>query len=71
MRKEGKPRGNQTPPQKTMHQKKKRQMLGNCVLHCKMIPRGLKLRLSEGLGEYVDILFRGRKKLQINDPIMY
>ena len=71
MRKEGKPRGNKTPPQKTMHQKKKSQLLGNYVLHCKMILQSLKLLPSEGLGEYVDILFRGRKKLQINDPIMY
>jgi hypothetical protein len=43
MRKEGKPRGNPPPPQKTMHQKKKRQLLGNCVLHSKMIPQSLKL----------------------------
>jgi hypothetical protein len=60
MRKDRKPRGNKTPPQKTMHQKKKRQLLGNYVLHCKTIPQSLKFLLSEGLGEYVDSLFRGR-----------
>ena len=71
MRKEGKQRGNKTPPQKTMHQKKKRQLLGNCVLHFKMIPQGLKLMSREGLGEEVDNLFKGRIELQINDHIMY
>jgi hypothetical protein len=71
MRKEGKPRGNKTPPQKTMHQKKKRQLLGNCELHRKMIPQSLKLLLSEGLGEYFGSLVKGRTKLQINDPVMY
>ena len=71
MRKEGKPHGNKNPPQKTMHQKKKRQLLGNCVLHSKTIPQSLKLQLSEGLGEDIDSLFRGRTKLQINDHVMY
>jgi hypothetical protein len=71
VRKEGKPRGNKTPPQKTMYQKKKMQLLGNGVLHCKTIPQSMKLILSECLGEYVCILFKGRTKLQINDPIMY
>jgi hypothetical protein len=71
MRKEGKPRGNKTPPQNTMHQKKKRQLLGNCVLHYKTIPQSLKILLSERIGEYVGSLFKGRTKLQINDPIMY
>jgi hypothetical protein len=55
MRKEGKPCGNETPPQKTVHQKKKRKLLGNCVLHWKTIPQSMKLILSEGLGEYVEI----------------
>jgi hypothetical protein len=71
MRKEGKPRGNKPPPQKTMHQKKKMKLLGNCVLHSKTIPQSLKLQPSEGLSEYVDSLFRGRTKMQINDPDMY
>ena len=71
MRKEGKPHGNKTPPQKTMHQKKKRQLLSNCVLHCKTIPQSLKLLLNEGLGEYVNSLFKGRTKLKINDLVMY
>jgi hypothetical protein len=55
MRKEGKPRGNKTPPQKTMHQKKKRKLLGNCVLHSKTIPQSLKLLLTESLHEDVEI----------------
>ena len=38
-----------------MHQKKKRQLLGNCVLHCKMIPQSLKLLLIESLHEDVEI----------------
>jgi hypothetical protein len=71
MRKEGKPCGNKTPPQKKMHQNKKRQLLGNCVLHYKMIPQSLKLLPSEGLGEYVDSLFIGRTEMKINDLVMY
>jgi hypothetical protein len=55
MRKEGKPCGNKTPPQKTMHQKNKRQLIGNCVLHYKMIPQSLKLLLTESLRESVEI----------------
>jgi hypothetical protein len=51
MRKEGKPCGNKTPPQKTMHQKKKRQLLGKCVLHYKTILQSLKLLLTESLRE--------------------
>jgi hypothetical protein len=54
MRKEGKPCGKKNP-QKTMHQKKKRQLLGNCVLHCKMIPQSLKLLLIEIIHEDVEI----------------
>ena len=54
MRKEGKPRGNKTPHEKTMHQKKKRQLLGNCVLHCKMIQQSLKLFLTESICEDVE-----------------
>ena len=46
MRKEGKPRGNKTPPQKKMHQKKKRKLLGNYVLHSKAIPESMKLLLA-------------------------
>ena len=71
MRREGKPHRNKPPPQRTMYQKKKRQLLGNGVLHCKTIPQSLKLLLSECLGEYVDSLFIGRTKLQINDHVMY
>jgi hypothetical protein len=71
MKKEGKPHGNKTPPQRTMYQKKKRQLLGNCVLHCKTIPQSLKIFLSECLGEYVSSLFRGRTELQINHLVMY
>jgi hypothetical protein len=71
MRKEGKPRGNKNRPQKTMHQNKKMQLLGNCVLHFKMIPQSMKLLSNEGLGEDIDSLFRGRTKLQINGPVMY
>ena len=55
MRKEGKPRGNKPPLQKTMHQKKKRKLLGNYVLHCKMIPQSLKLLLTKSLREDVEI----------------
>jgi hypothetical protein len=33
----------------------KRKMLGNCVLHSKMIPQSLKLMLTESLREYVEI----------------
>jgi hypothetical protein len=55
MRKEGKPCGNKTPPQKTMHQKKKRQLQGICVLHSKMIPQSLKLFLNESIREDVEI----------------
>jgi hypothetical protein len=51
------------PPQKTMHQKKKMHLLGNYVLHSKMIPKILKLHPSEALGEDVDNLFIGRTKL--------
>ena len=54
-----------------MHQNNKRQILGNCVLHHKTIPKRLKLLLSEGLGEYVGSLVRGRTELQINDHVMY
>jgi hypothetical protein len=63
MRKEGKPHGNKTPPQKTMHQKKKRQLLGNYVLHSKTIPQSMKLLSSEGLGEDIGSMFRGRMEL--------
>ena len=55
MRKEVKPCGNKTPPQKKMHQKKKRQMLGNCVLHSKTILQSLKFLLIEVLREDVEI----------------
>jgi hypothetical protein len=55
MRKEGKPCVNKTPPQNKMHQKKKRQLLGKCVLHCKTIPQSLKLLLTESLREDVEI----------------
>jgi hypothetical protein len=71
MRKEEKPHGNKPPPQNTMHQKKKRKLLGNCVLHSKTISQSLKLQSNEGLGEDVGSLFRGRIKLQINDHVMY
>jgi hypothetical protein len=67
----GKTTWEQTPPQNTMHQKKKRKLLGNCVLHSNMIPQCMKVQYNEGLGEDVDSLFRGRKELQINDPAMY
>jgi hypothetical protein len=63
MKKEGKPRGNQTPPQKAMDQKKKRQLVGNCVLHSNMIPQSMKILSSECIHEYIDSLFRGRTKL--------
>jgi hypothetical protein len=43
------------PPQKTMHQKKKRQLLGNRVLHSKMILQSLKIFLTESLHEDVEI----------------
>jgi hypothetical protein len=55
MRKEGKPRGNNPPPQNTMHQKKRMQLLGNYILHSKMIPQILKLFLTEILHEDVEI----------------
>jgi hypothetical protein len=55
MRKEEKPHRNKAPPQKTMHQKKKRQLLGNCVLHCKTIPQTLKLLFIASLHEDVEI----------------
>ena len=71
VRKEGKTCGNTTPPQKKMHQKKKRKLLGNCVLHSKTILQSLKLHPSEVIIEDVNNLFRGRKELQINEPIMY
>jgi hypothetical protein len=70
MGKEGKPRGNKTPLKRQCI-KRKRKLLGNCVLHSKTIPQSLKFQLSEGLGEDVDSLFRGRTELQINDPVMY
>ena len=38
-----------------MHQKKKRQLLGNNGLHYKTIPQSLELLLSEGLGADVEI----------------
>jgi len=38
-----------------MHQKKKRQLLGNCVLHSKTIPQSLKILLTESLREDVEI----------------
>jgi hypothetical protein len=38
-----------------MYQNKKRQLLGNCVLHCKTIPQSLKVIPTEILREYVEI----------------
>jgi hypothetical protein len=55
MRKEGKPHGNKTPPQKPMHQNKKRKLLGNCVLHSKTILQSLKLLLTQSLCKDVEI----------------
>jgi hypothetical protein len=59
-----------TPPQSTMLKKKERQLLGNCVLHSKMVMQKVEFLLSESLGEDVDSLFRGRTVLQVNDPVM-
>jgi hypothetical protein len=59
----GKTTWEQNHPQKTMYQKKKRKLLGKCVLHSKMIPQNMKLQSSEGLGEDVSSMFRGRTKL--------
>ena len=75
MRKEGKPCGNKTPPQKTMHQKKKRKLLGNCILHCKTILQSLKLMLTESLHEDVEIFmdlmksFGNLSNLVLLDPV--
>jgi hypothetical protein len=55
MKKEGKQHGNKTPPQKTMQQNKKRQLLGNYFLHSKTIVQSLKLLLIESLREDVEI----------------
>jgi hypothetical protein len=59
-----------TPPQGTMHQKKKRQLLKKCVLHSKTIAQRVKLMLSESLGEDISSLFGGSTKLQVNDPLV-
>jgi hypothetical protein len=72
MREEGKPCGNENPPQKTMHQKKKRKFLGNCVLHSKTIPQSMKLMLIESLREDVEIfmdLMKSFGNLSILVPI--
>ena len=45
----------QNPPSKDNASKKKRKLLGNFVLHCKMIPQSLKLLLTETLREDVEI----------------
>jgi hypothetical protein len=71
MRKEGKPCGNNPPPQKTMHQKKKRKLLVNFFLHFKMIPQSMKLQPNEVLGEDTGNLFIGRIELKINGLVMY
>jgi hypothetical protein len=69
VRKEGKPHG-KPPPQGTMHQKRKRYLLSNCVLHSKVIAQRVKLLLSESLGEDVNNLFRGWTKLKVYDPLV-
>jgi ribosomal protein S8 len=58
MRKEGKPHGNKTPPQTTMHKIKnanKRQFLSNHVLHSKKTSQLCKFVLFDDFVEDVDV----------------
>jgi hypothetical protein len=59
------------PPSKDNASKEEKAVARQYVLHSKMISQSPKLQPSEGLGEDVGILFRGRTKLQINDLFMY
>jgi hypothetical protein len=59
------------PPQNTMYQKKRK------TIARKLCPslqddraQRVKLLLNESLGEDVNSMFRGRTKLQVDDPLM-
>jgi hypothetical protein len=59
MRKEGKPHGNKTPPQITMHkiknEKEQKQLLSNHVLHSKKTSQLCKFVLVEDFVEDIDV----------------
>jgi hypothetical protein len=54
MRKEGKQHGNKPPPSKH-YIRKKRKLLGNCVLHSRMILQSMNLMLTKSLCKDVEI----------------
>ena len=66
----GKTQWEETPLSKYNAKVEKRQLLGNRVLHPKMISQESKLLLSESLGEDISNLLETRTILKIDDPIM-
>jgi hypothetical protein len=69
VRKEGKPHGN-PPPQSTMYQKKRKTVARKLCPSLQAIAQRVKLLLRESLGEDVNTLFKGRTKLQVDDPLV-
>ena len=60
------------PPLKIQCSKRrKRQLLGHCVLHSKTIAQRVALLRSEGLGEDINSLFSRRAELEVDDPLVH